>query len=586
MNLIRNKKWGIILGIALIFIAIGLSLFRHWEMSGESWVYWFFARIFKETGKFIVIDRSPLYVLYLNAFQWMGYPYSVIAELIVTSLITTVSFVILFKRYLGLLPAIFAALAWLPYLQAAEPPVQMLALACSCWGVVARLEHKSSGKIISYAFFMLAYLFRSSYFIMIIVFGAWDAFRLLKGYGMKNIMNLYRNRYSFLPLIIVIGLFIWFVSMQSPHPLNNVAITSTIWFPYNANSLRDGAFIQNYNWKYIEYKYGTFKGRDFYFTNQELFGGARTAVGAILNNPKFVIEQIGRNIKDAALIISSLTILGFIRSLFGGLPLAGYYSILGAIIGVAGGIIILYGSLRAAKDESMKLFIISNILLIGVATVFLPKPRYMVPLVPLLVLSAYWHGIKLNIILLKFLQNAKVLQKIFLQSIGKIIPLLIILLLSNGIMNWSYIVIDVVKDLEQGKVRLLESNQDSMKSSFNKFGPLIKNCNGLMLLEDKFIGAFFNVPVDRIYDIWEIPPFGHFGDQIYNGLRIERVNCIFVSDVLATQVGKGSNAQLRYENYILPYIKYLEERGAITSDIEGYGYVTLIPKSKKEIYAG
>ena len=49
----------LIIGFTSI-IAVCLTMFSNWEMSPESWGYWYFARVFAETGRFIVLSRSPL----------------------------------------------------------------------------------------------------------------------------------------------------------------------------------------------------------------------------------------------------------------------------------------------------------------------------------------------------------------------------------------------------------------------------------------------------------------------------------------------------------------------------------------------
>ena len=72
--------------IAIPVVLITITLFSNWETSGEGWSYWFFARVFSETGDFIANDRSPIYTLYLNAFRWLGYPNSVTVEHIFTSI--------------------------------------------------------------------------------------------------------------------------------------------------------------------------------------------------------------------------------------------------------------------------------------------------------------------------------------------------------------------------------------------------------------------------------------------------------------------------------------------------------------------
>ena len=119
----QKKYLEIFIVVLIILSAILYSLLKNWEMS-ESLRSWFFARVFAETGKFIVLDRSPLHMLYLNLFQWMGYPISVIVEHIVTSLIVILALICLFKRYFGLILATFVSLLWIPFLtKYSEPSV-------------------------------------------------------------------------------------------------------------------------------------------------------------------------------------------------------------------------------------------------------------------------------------------------------------------------------------------------------------------------------------------------------------------------------------------------------------------------------
>src|SRR3989338_7442547 len=124
--------------LGVIFLALGVSLLAHWEPSQESWGYWLFSRIFNETGQFIIPGRSPLYSLYLVLFRWMGYPLSVSVEYLVTSLLTVLALMVLFREYLTRPLLTLAVILWIPFLQISEPPVQKLALACSCWAIALR----------------------------------------------------------------------------------------------------------------------------------------------------------------------------------------------------------------------------------------------------------------------------------------------------------------------------------------------------------------------------------------------------------------------------------------------------------------
>ena len=76
----RERRLQNIVVSAAILSAVLLSLFAPWEMSGESWGYWYFAKLFAEGSGLVTPDRAPIYVLYLAPFSLLPYPYSVTAE--------------------------------------------------------------------------------------------------------------------------------------------------------------------------------------------------------------------------------------------------------------------------------------------------------------------------------------------------------------------------------------------------------------------------------------------------------------------------------------------------------------------------
>ena len=613
------RKTRLFLLVLAVVAVLGLSLLRRWEMGGETWGYWFFARVFAESRRFIIPGRSPLYTLYLNGFRWLGYPNSVTVEYLVTSIITVTAMVALFRRYLGLILAILAALLWIPFLQVAEPPVQKLALACSCWAIVARrIRADRFGKAGSYALFGLAYLFRPTYIIFIPVFAAWDILQSVKQRASRRSLAavLLPRPTSDWPVMLVIGLLIWFQAMQSPEPWNNIWYASTTWLPADGKTF---TLVQAYNWPYIELKYGTFEGHDFYFTNQELFGGASDNLGMIRANPRFVIEQIGRNTRSVIPIAAGLTEL---PGVYSWLPGSGYLALLAIVA-------IFYGAFRASKDASMNLFVIGNIFCIGAAVVALPRTRYMPPLIPVLILSAYWYGTQAHNILAKSLlrsgligvgllslylilriafappgpltlsaaaigyvitfalvaiggygsQDVQDLAARWLSHVGHLAVPLALVFFSTGATDWLRLAQNVVSDIRRGEVWVLERRNRSIKASFEVLEPLVRDCKGVMALESTFIGAFMNVPLDRVYDVWEIPPFGHLGDSAYDGLRPDRINCVLVSHELATGIGYASNYQIRYQNYVKPYVEQLQDMGATTYAIQEFGQAVILPKS-------
>ena len=163
--------------------------------------------------------------------------------------------------------------------------------------------------------------------------------------------------------------------------------------------------------------------------------------------------------------------------------------------------------------------------------------------------------------------------------VALIVPLVF---LSTGATAWAGLARDFVDDARRGDIRVLEYSEDggrlSMKASFEEIKPLVASCAGIMTREHTFIAAFMDVPLDRLYDIMEIPPFGRLGDSEYDGLRPDRIDCVLVSDLFATKIGGYNNLQMRYENYVEPYVQQLKEMGATTYDVERFGQAVILPK--------
>lgn len=575
----RRQLFGACLAIT---VAVTLSAFNRWEMTAEAWGYWFFARIFSETGTFMILDRSPLYALYLNLFTWLGYPTSVTVQYLVSGTFATVSIVALFRKYLGLWMAVFAGILWVPYLlQFAEPPVQALSLGAMCLAVLLRQgEARRSRMATSYALFGVAALLRPTCVIAIGIFAMWDLVKIFRKNRLGEFPIEVRLRRADWPVGVVLILLAWFVAMQSPHPWNNVWTATTKWAPGDGKSLADSAFIQNFNVAYILRKYGSFEGKDFYFTNREIFGDATTMASAIRANPGHVVKQIGENVirlPSAILQITEFHALfsplrknqeGFLSLILWGVVYSGITAA------------ILYGAFRATRDQSMLLFLIISILMTGVTALSYVKVRWMYSMIPVLLLSAYWYGetvsnwlaSRVPNVLGKYEKNKN--RPRYLSSASSFAVAMFLVLFSNGTSSWAGVLNTVVGDLRNNKLHVLEQNYlASMRASFNYWNPLIRDCKGVLTLESTFVAAFADIPIDRVYDIWGIPPFGHFNDSSYDGFSQNRIDCVLISDALAAELGGGSNIKIRYENHIRPYVEYLYEIGAKTYDVPRYGHL-------------
>lgn len=585
----RTSAQGTIGACTIIVCAVVLSALGRWEMTAEAWLYWLFARIFSETYMFTIPDRSPLYVLYLNLFTWIGYPTSVTVQYLVSGTFAIGSIAVLFRKFFGLRMAVFAVLLWIPYLlQFTESPVLMMSLGVACLAVVTRQNGTSRLHLAtSYALFGVAAMLRPTYVVVIGVFAVWDTTKILKKNGLRTLLVGIRPRRADWPVGVVLMLFIWFTAMQSPHPLNNVwAATTTKWLLTDGKSLVDSVFIQNSNIAYISRRYGSFEGKDLYFTNREIFGDATTIAGAIRTNPGYVIEQTAINITRLPGALLQMTefprvfssISSRLKERQESFPL-----VLLGLVYLTLSIGIFYGAFRAARDESMILFLVASIALTGMTSLFSVKVRWMYAMVPILLLSAYWYGEKIR---QWFTQRAsKIIEKRgkiktsrWLGSFAGLwsIPLSLAIL-SNGLSNWKNIISSVAGDLHQGEVHVMEQKYlASMKASFNIWNPLIRSCKGVMTLESAFVGAFADVPVEQVHSIWEIPPFGHFDSSGYDGLRPDRIDCVLVSEALSVEVGSATNIKIRYENYIRPYVEQLQKMGAVTYEVPHFGKVVIL----------
>ncbi len=557
-----RSKFQVGMAAAAILLAMGLTLFAHWEPSQESWGYWLFARISTETGEFIVPGRSPLYTLYLNLFRWMGYPLAVSVEYIATALVTIVALMVLFRRYLSLPWLTLAVLLWIPFFQISEPPVQKLALACACLAVALRDISVDRFRLsLSYALLVLAVMFRNTYSILLGIFVVWDVVRVLKEKGFKGFLGSVFPQRQDWPIAVVVILFVWFGAMQSHDRWNNAQVSSTQWFPGNSKSLSDAAFFQHFNAEYIRSTYGAAKDKDYYATNQELFKGATTMKEAVLANPKFVIKQMLLNLKRAFIIAVKFTLLPsvFYEKIPQGSRL---WYLVHPFITLPLALGILYGAFRACESKMMTLFLIGNLILIGTSILALPKERYMYPLIPILILSACWWA--------RQLQNVRALS-----VCRQVVVPAVLILFSSGLIGWGAMAADIAKDLGTKEIHVLESRPYSMKASLKSIEPLIQNCQGILSGEHTFFAAFTKMPLSKLYDIWEIPPFK---SSDYDGLRPERIDCVLLYPGFSTDVGMGTNQLVRYENYIKPYVRRLLDSGARIYDLEKYGQVIILDK--------
>ena len=659
----------------ILFVMVFLSLFVPYGLNGENYIYWFFSRVLLETGQFIVMGRSPLYTIYLMFFTWMGYPTSIIMEYLVTALITMATFYIFFRHFVSSAISLLISIIWMPYLLFySTPQVQMLALSSALIAMLFRLngEHRKN-IVLFYTFMLLAYLFRPTYQYMILLFLVHDIWFLLKRKILISKPFIFKPKLSDIPLVAAITLMICFKIFQSDHRWNNADGSDQTWAPYNSTkSLASHNLLSSWSWKYVENKYGSNKGRDYHFTHKELFGDANSPLEAFVANPSFVYNHISRNIETfVSMVISTLSInfaivmiaiipilLNFYDLLINTKPLSrltGYFLVGCILFAIVSGIIfhfklnyfprafalaaILYGSFRFCnRNTILEMFTFSSFVLILLTIISIPKNRYMIPFLPMIITSAIWYGGQAKLFFEKYIEKPRKLSKL-LGSIGLLLIVLelisnllikgtiqpsrtiilfgiIFILISSSILVltgyfgskeflnklfsrfriiilpfflvvfssiyvlWPTVLSITFKNIFLSeKIRIHSYINDSLRDPYNEIHSLIKDCNGIMAYENIFLGAFMDVDLDKLYDVLEIPPFGNYGNSEYDGLNIERIDCLFISNVLDGPGPPGwyYNEKMRYTNYILPYLDELILLGAQELIIPNYGKAIIFP---------
>ena len=559
MSIIRNKKNLLVLPFIITFVV--LSMFSNWEMGRETWGYWYFSEILKNTGDFVIFDRSPIYVLYLNLFNWLEYPYSVNIEYIFTTSICSYALFLFSRKFLNIPASIIAACVFIPFIQIADPPVQKLALAFTIFSLLMRFDgYNRKAIMISYAFLMIAYCFRQTHLLFILVFLIFDIIHLYKKNKILNIRILIPNLNYDWPLILVTTLLSYFLLYQSTSNWNNVWFDDTTWFPTDGKTMRDGGGIQILNMFYTLKTYGTYLSHDIYLTNKEAFNDAQNLFAAILANPVIFFEMIVFNIK--------IFVPQLLKPVY--LPQIDIWIIktfFKLIIAFA----IFYGSLKFSLQKGILNFFVGSWILLLILLIITPSERYFVPAIPIFILtSCYYSTVIKNILFFKDINNKYFYVKKITYNLSFVI-ILMFLSFSN-FEKWKITIINLNDQFNNSNFELLVNKNASLQKSFEQLVDISSNCKGLMSIENLFLASFVNKNINY-FSIFEIPPFGNLNNNnnLYNGLQLDRIDCVFVSKSLKHSIGKGTNIQLRYENYIKPYTNILIENGAMKHVIPSFG---------------
>lgn len=594
---------------ALIFVVLGTLIFPV-EEGGESWGYWHFTKLLKEDLRFIMLDRSPLYTLYLLPFSIFNFPWNMDLVFLVTSSILVFAIYYFFQSYNRLLAVLIASLYHV-LLLGFEPVTQKLALAFVLIAVQLRIQQQvnrslvaGSNLVVFYALLWMASMMRGTFRLVIFAFIFYDLWRVagvqfrkkwffIKLKSLKRVigrfklllkgrLNLQTLCIKLLPLLVLFLLTLVFNFRQSNHPWNNAWLAETDWIPQTSQSLADIAIIGHMAWHTGSLvKEG--ESKDIYFTHPQFFGDAKTAREMIQKRPDLYIHHFIGNkhrLHDAFLYF-----VGFNEKNAGFLnhsPINFLYNI---IIGIGRSWLVLFALMafailpcfREAERSTMSMAFVA----MALATVFIfPKARYVSQIFTVFCLGA------IHLFLLLRWANKNFVQKQFWNRV----MLVATIVLAGGLgffisgqalhktMRLTQIVMDQYKQGLSVASIARTNHEFSMRTHYQEILQQLPACRGIMAIEHNFFAAFSSTSPDiKVASIFSLPPFGSYTPEQNYGLGMDRINCLFISKRLENGVGMGTTQDTRLRDYILPYEKVLIKNGAVRYEYKNWGRLIVLP---------
>jgi hypothetical protein len=543
LSISRLRFRNLVIITSFAFLAFALFQ-RPWEISGESTGYWTFANELASHGKFINLDRSPFYVLYLQIFRTLAYPNSVRIESVATTIIGSLGLYLFLSPRIGFIKSILFIFFWAPFLQIMEPTSQSLGLAFVCIAAVqiriAEDKNQLFLKNIAYSLFMLSALCRVSLICFLVAF-ALREIALFKTSILPRMSFFKYLSYAFFgPATLATFVFIIVVLLnQSTHPWNNAWMATDHFLP--KGSLSIVSIIGHFNWHYIQEKYGSFANHDIYFTHMEAYNNASNIFEMFSANPNLFIQSLFKNYRALILDIFPFN-----------------FRFLSPAFGPFGLMLLIYGSWSNAKSSIEKCFILSCLSVIFLSAASYPKVRYMVPLIPVIAYSADFYSSIFAYKMYQLFGRINVQSLSHFANIGATI-------ITFGI--FSLFPIPLWLPFPR------QYNDFSLSSSFVALRTHSASCKSMIVYEHNFFRAFVALSDQTVVnDIWGIPPYGYFNNSTKSGLGLSKADCIFVSLPLVNSTGMGTNNKIRYQRYILPFLEASMMLGDLQEiDIPRYG---------------
>lgn len=571
-----NFVRGCFLYIPVALLLLLVIYFQPFEDSSESWGYWFFSKILLNNFESVIIDRGPMYVAYLTFFSWLPYPANVDFAAFITIAFFLSAYVYFSSQFVPPAIGIVSIVIWLPYIRGAEPIAQFLGFGIVL--LVAALRRRSTDHSLgafwyTYPLLFSAYLCRPNLIIFLFLFSILDI-RLFLSKEKQPCIQKLGEKSVFACLIL--GWMLIYVHEQSASAWNNVWFENSYWFPNDGKSLLNGGGIQSLNWMYNKLRTGNPEGADFYITNREIFGGESTYLGAVLRRPDLFGQILVDNVNELPPIITGQLWTPFMSRFD--------YPLLRSLLLCY----VLVSAYLFAYDNRSLIIYWGSVIILASMVINVPKDRYVYPVIVLCMFSAIFSArcIYSYVSLHWPLFNFKYLadhqgdgDAIQFRSLTALIIIGLNMLYGGWNIRSEYPII-----IKRALANDLSRPERSMRLAYPQLKYYSKQCRGIMSLESMFFAAHLTEAHQNIFSIFEIPPFGDLTHSDYRGLSLERVDCLFISYNLMTQVGAGTTVNTRYRDFIRPYEANLIAGGGSKVEIHNYGVFVRAPLSKEKSF--
>ena len=563
-------------GMAVIAIAAYFLAPSAWEPGAESLKNWVSANICRQTGGFPVLHHGALYNLYLQIFLSLPYPLSVQVEHAVTHLSTYAALLLLLRRFLPRGPSLALLCAWIPALWVVEGGARVLGMGCLALYLAKDLDSPWSRGWTPMSLLCAALI--DAFFIPFLgghVVGT--AFlRLRRGQPLWT--GLPRpgpgERAPWLAkaaLAVLVGVTVLFQSHRADH---NVHGFEYPWSPIPLEEILTAASIQVGNWKYVMRRYpeSQWKDKDWYETNVEAFGGAKTLVAAVRYNPKLYLRNVFEE-AQAVLKAPQGFLIGF-RALAPAVrrPLIPFLLLLLALCG--------YWTFRwlRGRDETAKAFALGAGIIGATAAYSLVyvHQRYMMPFLPVGLLAAVHvgHSLRsLGVIARKgSLADMPYPTNPSALTLGGVYVIALLVLTAAQPHPWA-----------QGGGFLRGNPYELRGVLWQARGPLLKSLGRgkrVLALEEAWIRSFADVDIEKIYHPLYLPPFKDVSGDTERFL--ESLDVIWVSDALVRPIAAvGTQVYLRYNLILEPFPAARRPERLDARDVAGFGRVYQRPADSK-----